>query len=177
MIGRAIGIVLAFTFTVITVSGIVLLIVLDFVGEDRALALASSVVEAKALPESPVATVVEELPALAGAKDITFFTDVPVTGLPLSVNTGVRFATPADLAANIVASRWCYISALAPDGISRRIELATQEGEAGPVYQLLQGLPSSELSLFKLGATALEALAKSHCRFDFTSPASASGGE
>lgn len=174
MIGRAIGTSIAMGITLSAVSGIALLIALDIAGEDLVFGAFSFLKEEP--PEPTVAAVVEELPALAGAKDITFFKSMPVAGLPFEVTTGVRFASPADLVGNLVESRWCYVTAMAADGIGRKINLADQTGNAAPLYHALEGLPSQQLALFKLGATALEALAKTHCAFNFTTPA-AGGAE
>jgi hypothetical protein len=175
MIMRFLGTVTALFISSTVIAGIGTLIALDFIGEDRALGLVAMALGGAESASSPV-TVVEELPALAGAKDITFFNEEPVPGLPFSVMTGVRYAGPQALALNAVAGRWCYIIAPGLDGIDRKIELAAQAGGSDPVFELLGTLDDSQLELFRMGATALEALARSHCKFDFSSPA-ADGGK
>lgn len=169
MIMRAMGTTIALCISTSAMTGIALIIALDFVGEDLVLsklaALTGVTIEEEPVP-TPIAKVVEELPALSGAKDITFFDEVPIEGTPLVVSTGTRFATPADLASDIIEEQWCYVLAKAPDGVSRKIELGARQAMESPVYELLQELPLSELSYLKLGTAALEAIAKTHCRFD-----------
>lgn len=170
MILRFLGIATALSVSTTVIVGIGTLIALDFIGEDRALGLVAMALGGAESASSPV-TVVEELPALAGAKDITFFNEEPVPGLPFTVTTGVEYASPQALALNAVAGRWCYILAPGLDGIGRKIELATQAGGSDPVFKVLDTLDDSQLELFRTGASALEALARTHCKFDFSSPA------
>jgi len=173
MIARMLATGAAIGFTATALSGMALLVALDFLGEDVMLGSISTLMPKAAEsqpPAEPAARVVEELPALADAKDITFFKEVPVEGTPFEVTTGVKFATPAALAANLVRERWCYIMARGPDGILRQVELAKQQGAAEPVFKALDEL-AGDLSPFLMSVSTLEALARSHCRFDFTSPA------
>jgi hypothetical protein len=176
MIGRFIGAGTAFSISAAAMAGIGFLIALDFVGEDFLLGKIEAIVETPH-EDAVEPAKVEELPALDGAKDITFFKDEAIQGLPFKVMTGVRFASPQALALNAVASRWCYITAPGTDGVLRQIDLAEQIGADDPIFEALGGIDERQLALFRMGATDLEALAKSHCRFDFTSPASASGSE
>ncbi|KFL29534.1 hypothetical protein JP75_20400 [Devosia riboflavina] len=170
MIGRLFGTSVALCVTAVAVAGIGLIVAMDLAGEDLIFGRLAAIFGEREPQAAVVAPNLEEVPALAGAKDITFFKETPVAGLPFKVTTGVRFASPADLAGNLVGSRWCYIAALAGDGVERKITLAHQQGSNNPVFHGLEGLPSQQLDLFRLGATALAALARSHCNFDFTLP-------
>ncbi|WP_417729048.1 hypothetical protein [Roseovarius sp.] len=179
MIGRILSIATALAFTTSAVTGIVGLIALDLAGKDRAFsaiaALTGKPAADMSLPKAvvapaptPLEAIVEAAPILEGAEDITFFTQVPVEGMPFDVQTGTRFATPSDLASGLMAESWCYITAKAPDGVTRKIELAAQEATSSPIYEALKDLPLKELSVFKMGAAALETLAKTHCRLGKT---------
>jgi len=173
MITRMLATGAAIGFTATALSGMALLVALDFLGEEVVLGSLSHLVPQAPVPlgaAEPAARVVEDLPALAGARDITFFKEMPVEGTPFEVTTGVSFATPAALASNLVRERWCYIMARGADGILRQVELAKQQGAAEPVFKALDEL-AGDLSPFLMSVPALEALARSHCRFDFTSPA------
>ncbi len=176
MIGRFIGAGTAFSISAAAMAGIGFLIALDFVGEDFLLGKIEAIAETPQADAVEPAKAIEELPALDGAKDITFFKDEAIEGLPFKVMTGVRFASPQALALNAVASRWCYITAPGTDGVLRQIDLAEQIGADNPVFEALGGIDERQLALFRMGAAALEALAKSHCRFDFTTP-DADGGD
>lgn len=170
MIGRLFGTSVALSVTTIACAAIGIVIAMDLAGEDVIFGSLAAMFSERAEQTIVASPNLEEVPALEGAKDITFFKETPVAGLPFKVTTGVRFGSPADLAENLVDSRWCYIAALAGDGVERKITLAHQQGSNNPVFHGLEGLPSQQLDLFRLGATALAALARSHCNFDFTLP-------
>jgi hypothetical protein len=168
MIGRFVGKSLALTLAAIALLGMILLVVLDLFGEHavrQALARIPLTHEAAARAVSETLTAI---PAFEGAKDITFFKRAGKPELPFTVVTGVLYADPDALAANVVASRWCYVREIAPDGVSRQIDLAEQTGNEAPIYESLTNLPASQLALFKVSSSALEAAAKTYCAFDFS---------
>lgn len=160
MIARFLGVMIALVFTFTGIGAIGALIALDFLSEDivigRVVADTSGARPQPVVgPPEPVAVsrltaeeaIVAAAPVLEGAKDITFFTEVPVDGATFDVVTGTQFATPDDLAAGLVAQSWCYVMAEAPDGVMRRINLAAQKAVNGPVYEALKTLPTKELAL------------------------------
>lgn len=102
--------------------------------------------------------------ALEKASDFTFFKTVPIDGTPLSIVTGIRFATAHDVVDGQPASEWCYLTI--PNGsISQRIQLATKTAVDPPNYTDLASLDASPLSGVDLEISQLALLARSHCRF------------
>lgn len=84
MIRRASGTILALVVTAIALAGIILLVAYDLLGAQ----IMSRAWGAMTTPAPSSASA----PALASAKDITFFTETPVPGRSFSITTGVRFA-------------------------------------------------------------------------------------
>lgn len=105
--------------------------------------------------------------ALEKASDFTFFKTVPIDGTPLSIVTGIRFATAHDVVDGQPASEWCYLTI--PNGsISQRIRLATRTAVNPPNYTDLASLDASALNGTGLEISQLALLAGSHCRFGVT---------
>jgi len=158
MIARIGGAALALILTAVTITGIVLLIALDFLGEELLLKAWRA---ATAAPATRVA-----VPELASAKDITFFNTTPVPGRTFEITTGARFTDAMALQAGRVASRWCYIVITPRGGLPRQITLASQTGSGPPSYARLSSYSDAELGVLGISAVELEALARTHCRFD-----------
>jgi hypothetical protein len=157
MIARTLGFSFAILIAGLIVAGTLLLIALDMVGEEALLKLWRSTFRDEKTSAS--------ISGLEGAKDITFFASAPVESTGLTVETGVRFATLADLRGKKQAERWCYVLLSANGGLPRRIALGTQSGFGAPIYNDLSIYPSAELSILGPGAARLHSLARTHCRF------------
>jgi len=158
MIRRATGTGLAVLLTAIALVCIKLLVLIDLLGEELLLK-AWRAAAAEAPPRAAV-------PELSSAKDITFFTTTPVPGRTFNITTGIRFSDATALHAGRVASRWCYIVITPRGGLPRQIELATQSGSGPPSYARLSSYSEIELRAVGISAAELEALARTHCRFE-----------
>lgn len=158
MIRRASGTILAVLLTAVALAGIVLLVLLDLLGEE----LLRKAWRA-ATTASPAGAAVTEL---ASAKDIIFFNTTPVPGRTFEITTGVRFTDAMALQAGRVASRWCYIVITPRGGLPRQITLASQTGSGPPSYARLSSYSEAELGVLGISAVEFEALARTHCRFD-----------
>lgn len=167
MIGRAIGIALISSFVFVTVTGIALVIALDFVGEE----IISKFVRERWVTRAEVVSAT----GLENARDITFFTEAQVMGSPVTVNTGIRFATIDDLVAKKEAARWCYVVLQAGGSLPRQLTLASQDGAGRPTYKDLSVYPESEFVLLGVDALALATIARTHCRFSGGQSADAGG--
>ncbi|MFG1342224.1 hypothetical protein [Xanthobacter autotrophicus] len=158
--GRATALVL----TLLAVAGILALILLDLLGAEGFAKLVKAVT-----PDTPPPALARNdgpgREELARARDITFFTEARVEGFAFAVITGVLFRTVDDLLAARQASRWCYVTVGPRSGLARHITLGEQDGTAPPAYATLSAFPAGEFSALGVDAAALQAIARSHCRF------------
>lgn len=111
--------------------------------------------------------------ALETRQEITFFVQEPIAGSAFVVTTGVAYATVADLTSGNALRYWCYINGRAAGGITPRIELGTQDGNADPGYASASDFSEADIAGFGLSAERLAELARSHCRFGSIDPVSA----
>lgn len=162
---QTLGLIASAGFTGAVVTGIAALIALDF----------QSAWEAYVAPEQAI-DVVPEATAVSPFKDvdgITFFITTPVAGSGHEVVTGAAFASPEAVAQRRAERLWCYLNQ--GFGIARtRIDLGSKEGQLPPVYTRLTGLDRETLDELGRDAAALEAIAKSHCKFANFDPKAAS---
>lgn len=100
---------------------------------------------------------------MEGARDINFFFVVEKNGL--TFNTGVRYASFADLQKGMEAERWCYTNAMPVGGLIRRIDLGKQKAKGRPVFNDLTKTAATEVRQLGLDPAALTALSRSACRF------------
>ncbi len=99
---------------------------------------------------------------------VAVFREVPIEGTILSVVTGARYTSAADLLAGRAVRLWCYVNS-GGDGAATHVELGTQSRGEPPVYAGLSGFSSSDLPATMREGASLERLARTHCRFTGTS--------
>lgn len=97
-------------------------------------------------------------------KSVAVFREMPIEGTTLSVVTGSRYTSAADLLAGRAARLWCYVSS-GGDGVVTHIELGTQNQGETPVYARLGNFSSPDLPASMRDGLSLERLARTHCRF------------
>lgn len=111
--------------------------------------------------------------AFEGVDDITFFKLSPINGTKLIVTTGASYADAKSMLAGRTNKRWCYINYTGGSGswrVSKRVDLADQDGAAAPDYRDFSRLPNTTAREIGLNAERLAALARSHCKFDAFDP-------
>lgn len=159
---RLIGLLLGTALTGAVVTGIAGIIALDF-REDWAVIFAEA--EAASTPPSdPIAEIFEEVESL------TFFASKRIDGTLLKVTTGASFLTPQDVAERRADEMWCYLSFNTGAAVHRQIDLGRQSAGDTPTYRKLTGLTDQDEAAIGIGRVGLEALARSHCRFDDFDP-------
>lgn len=156
---RILGLGLATTLTLATMTGITALVASDFGDLGEGLNSLRQVFSQSA-PEQQ--SFVSKDSALNGADNISFFKSVPIEGTSFMVTTGIAFASVEDVVAGKSKNRWCYIRHQY-ENVNRQIDLGKQEGDGKPKYHDPTRLPDSELRLLGLSATRLAELARSHC--------------
>lgn len=97
--------------------------------------------------------------------DFNFFRSTRIAGTSVEVVTGSAYSSSADVLAGRVHRRWCYVN-LGTGNVGTRIELATQSGNGKPTYLQLGAVPPEVLAPLNVTAKGLEALARTHCRFN-----------
>lgn len=158
-ISRILGLALATTLTVATMTGITALITHDFGDVGQGL---NWVRQAFSQSASQGQQLIGKDSALNGADNITFFKSVPIDGTKFEVTTGIAFASVDDVVAGNSKSRWCYIRHR-HNNVHRQIELGRQDGKGKPEYYDPTRIPEHELKLLGLDAARLAELARSHC--------------
>jgi hypothetical protein len=108
--------------------------------------------------DRPIANVFRDMAHVA------VFKEVPIEGTILSVVTGSRYISAADLLAGRASRLWCYINS-GGDGVTTNIELGVQNRGERPVYASLGDFSSSDLPAPIREGASLERLARTHCRF------------
>jgi hypothetical protein len=98
---------------------------------------------------------------------VAVFKEVPIEDTLLSVVTGSRYMSAADLLAGRATRLWCYVNT-GGESVATHIELGTQRRGENPDYASLNGFSSPDLPAVLDGAS-LERLARTHCRFAETS--------
>lgn len=104
---------------------------------------------------------------LNGAMDFTFFREAEVEGTDVVVITGTLFGTSEAILNGTPQDQWCYIG-YGVGEVTKRLDLATKEGNATPSYADLSALSQSDLSELGLTASRLQSLAQTHCKFDLS---------
>lgn len=99
---------------------------------------------------------------------VAVFKEVPIDDTLLSVVTGSRYMSAADLLAGRATRLWCYINS-GGDGVATHIELGTQSRGEAPDFASLNGFSSPDLPSAMRDGISLERLARTHCRFAETS--------
>lgn len=155
---RLMGITTAIAFTALVMVGVVLLIASDFMDVEKQLDRAWQWYNAPPAKEAFLG----KMNAIEEASDITFFASAPIVGSPLEITTGISFANAEDIADGKANRRWCYIQA-GKGNFTERLDLGARDGEKSPTYVHTARFSSSQLSAFKLTASQLGMLAKSHC--------------
>lgn len=96
---------------------------------------------------------------------VAVFRDVPIEGTGISVVTGSRYISAADLLSGRATRLWCYVNT-GGEGVATHIELGTQNRGEIPVFASLGNFSSPDLPASMRDGPSLERLARSHCRFN-----------
>lgn len=169
---RILGLTLATTLTAASLLGASALIARDFLGAEAMGSLLKA--SGNAIGSFLAARNVNFTPG----KEITFFEDVPIAGTDLVVWTGAAYDSVPAVQSLRPAKHWCYINVSSGKiGISGRIDLGIQQGDAAPEYATAVELADVRLPSYVLPPDVLAALAKTHCRFGLIDPFAKKSGK
>lgn len=112
--------------------------------------------------DRPIANVFRDMAHVA------VFKEMPIEGTLLSVVTGSRYMSAADLLAGRASRLWCYVNT-GGESVATHIELGTQSRGEAPYFASLNGFSSPDLPAVLRDGISLERLARTHCRFAETS--------